>query len=65
MAADPKKVDRTGQRIGDIEVLYDSGRRTKKCEILWVTRNVVTGEERLRKSTALSKQARRLGVPRP
>lgn len=65
MAAAPKKVDRTGQRISDIEILYDTGRRTKKCEIIWACRNVETGEEFCRKSTALSKQARLLGVPKP
>ena len=65
MADDPKKVRREGQRIGDIEVVRDSGRRTNKCEVIWECRNVVTGETIYRKSTALSKRARRLGVPKP
>lgn len=58
-------IDRTGQRIGDIEVVCDSGKRTKKREVLWLTRNVVTGREALRKSTHLSRRARRRGVPKP
>lgn len=65
MAAKNGMTDRAGWRIGDLEVLHDSGKRSKKCEVIWVCRNVETGELAHKRSGCLARMERRLGLPRP